>query len=69
MYISDSHKIICDSIIEKIIIQFLSPFKQIKISDVSSVINISAHSCEQILIKMIRLNQLPFLIDSINQVN
>ena len=67
-YISDALEIIKDSVIEKIITQFLGPYKQIKISEIANILGLKTSSCQNILMKMIKHKQVPFLIDSINQV-
>ena len=67
-YISDALEIIKDSVIEKIITQFLGPYKQIKISEIANILGLQVSSCQNILMKMIKHKQVPFLIDSINQV-
>lgn len=58
-----------DSVIEKLMVQFLVPFKQISMKEVAQTFEMNQSICNQMIIKMIKQNTIPFLIDSINNVN
>lgn len=58
-----------DSVIEKLMLQYLVPFKQISMKQVAGTFGMNQSFCNQMIIKMIKQNTIPFLIDSINNVN
>jgi len=49
-------------------VQFLGPYKQISIDEIANVLGLKFTECQEKMMKMIRQKQIPFLIDSLNQV-